>query len=69
MFEVPNDGGDPGVATAAMRQLKYQLAPDETFVDRFEGDGIVLENEGDSIQAYADAADKVNVKIFGGIDA
>lgn len=65
LYNVPDSGGSVGTAAATNRKLKRTLAPDETFIYEWPGDGLVLADTNDSIQAKSTTASVVTVDLFG----
>jgi hypothetical protein len=69
LYHVPDSGGSLGTAAATNRKLKISLAADETYIHEWPGDGLVLVDTNDSLQAKSTTASVVTVDLFGVKDA
>jgi hypothetical protein len=65
LYQVPDSGGSLGTAGETNQFLEISLASKETFVFEAPGDGIVLSDTNDSIQAVTSTALKVTIQIHG----
>jgi hypothetical protein len=65
LYRVPDSTGSLGTAAVTNQFLEISIAPLETFVLEFPGDGTVLEDTNDSIQGVTTTASKVTVQIHG----
>ena len=65
VYNVPDSGGNVGVASTSNQFLEISLASLETFIFEAPSDGIVLSDTNDSVQASTTTASKVTVQIHG----
>lgn len=65
VHNVPDSTGSLGTAAAGNRILRVSLDPNQTITYSFPGDGIVLEDTNDSIQAVTTTDSVVTIMIHG----
>jgi hypothetical protein len=65
LYNVPDSGGSLGTAAATNRKLRISLAADETYIHEWPGDGLVLADTNDSLQAKSTTGSVVTVDLFG----
>jgi hypothetical protein len=65
IHNVPNSGGALGTASAVNRFIRITMAPNDTISYSFPGDGLVLVDPNDSIQAKSTTAGVVTIQLSG----
>ena len=65
LYNVPDSGGSLGTAAAGNRILRVSLDSGASVTYSYPGDGIVLEDTNDSIQAVTTTASVVTIMIHG----
>jgi hypothetical protein len=65
VFCVPDSGGTLGTAALTNRFIAVTMAANDMIAFALPGDGIVLEDENDSIQARTTTASKVTIMLSG----
>lgn len=68
IYYVPDSAGTVGTAGDTGEMFSYTLAGKTAFVVPIEGNGWILEDENDTVQAVSTTANKVNVLVCGGIE-
>jgi hypothetical protein len=68
LFNVPNSGGVVGTSSTANQFLKATLPADDTVMIEVPAPGIMLVDDFDTIQGYADIASKVTAQMYGGAE-
>ena len=66
LYKVKNSTGSVGTASAANQIFKRSIDADETFILHFPEQGVLLEEENDTLQAVAGTASKVVIDVEGG---
>ena len=69
IHNVPDNATAVGTASTANKFLTQSIDAGETVQLTFEGPGIILEDENDSIQMFTTTASQVTVQMFGGQEA
>jgi hypothetical protein len=65
LYNVPDSTGSVGTAALSNRFMQVDIAANATVSFPFDGDGIVLADTNDSIQASSTSAGKVTVQLSG----
>ena len=65
IYNVPDSSGSVGTAAAGNRILRVNLDSGATVTYPFPGDGIILEDTNDSIQAVTTTASVVTIMLHG----
>jgi len=65
VWNVLDAAGAVGVAADTNQFINVDILAGDTVLVEFEAPGIIMEDENDSIQAQADAANKVTIQVSG----
>jgi hypothetical protein len=68
LFNVANNGAAVGSSSSANQFLNSTLVASDTLILEIPAPGIMLVDQYDSIQGYADIASKITIQMYGGTE-
>ena len=68
LFNVPNNDAVIGSSSSANQFLQSSLVAGDTLIIEIPAPGVMLVDQYDTIQGYADIASKITIQIYGGTE-